>query len=112
MYVVRLDVKCIGEDGGSAVVDAATGGLYGHIMMIQPGTEIAYIISAETVFDDIKERFGTHEVTIAPSTSAANPTKDEGVDIEAVQHPPLPSGRDSHMVPEDLDPVSRRCTMF
>ncbi|KAK8134919.1 hypothetical protein PG984_006931 [Apiospora sp. TS-2023a] len=77
IYAVYLDAKVAKGDGGSAVVDAASGGLYGHIMRGCPGTGMAYILSAETIFQDIKKRLGTDEVTLV-STSAVTPAEDQG----------------------------------
>ncbi|KAK7978479.1 hypothetical protein PG988_005969 [Apiospora saccharicola] len=77
IYAVDLDTNVAKGDCGSVVVDPASGGLYGHIVRGYPGTGLAYILSAETILDDIKRRFGTDEVSLwSPST--VTPAEDEG----------------------------------
>ncbi|KAF2190102.1 hypothetical protein K469DRAFT_561239, partial [Zopfia rhizophila CBS 207.26] len=55
VYTVRLDGPLANGDCGSAIVDAATGELYGHIVAGCQRTGIAYIMAAHQVFQDLEE---------------------------------------------------------
>ena len=49
--------KPVDGDSGSWVVDATTGNVYGHIVAGDPNTEIAYVVPARDVFQQIKLRY-------------------------------------------------------
>ncbi|KAL2039880.1 hypothetical protein N7G274_007283 [Stereocaulon virgatum] len=58
MWAVRLDRRTILGDCGAWVIDALTGDLYGHIVAGCATSDLAFIIPARKVFDDIETRFG------------------------------------------------------
>lgn len=58
VYKVQLDATLANGDCGSAIVDARTGDLYGHVVAGCEVTGIAYIMAAPHVFKDMEERLG------------------------------------------------------
>jgi hypothetical protein len=65
LYSVRLDGKLAHGDCGSGVVDQLSGDFYGHIVMGNVGTGLAYIVPAMQVFQDILDRLGG-DVSLMP----------------------------------------------
>jgi hypothetical protein len=55
VYIVRLDGPLAKGDCGSVVIDAKTGGTYGHLVAGCRTTGIAYIIAADQIAEDITE---------------------------------------------------------
>ncbi|KAH9903981.1 hypothetical protein F4778DRAFT_780665 [Xylariomycetidae sp. FL2044] len=55
---VQLESPVVEGDCGSAVVDAASGDLYGQIVLGVPGTTFAYIVTATEIFEDIAHSQG------------------------------------------------------
>ncbi|KAK8086116.1 hypothetical protein PG994_001090 [Apiospora phragmitis] len=66
LYAVQLQDAVVEGDCGSAVLDAQSGGFYGHIVGGCPYTETAYIVSAADIFHDLQERFGAGAVLVPP----------------------------------------------
>ncbi|KAM7190951.1 hypothetical protein V8F33_009184 [Rhypophila sp. PSN 637] len=58
-------------DCGAAVVDQETGGFYGHIVRGCPGTQLAYIVAASEIMQDIQVKFG-RSVKIVTADSLRN----------------------------------------
>ncbi|KAF7536998.1 hypothetical protein G7054_g4130 [Neopestalotiopsis clavispora] len=58
LYIVHLDHVVIDGDCGADVVDEKTGNVYGHIVRGCRGTQIAYIVPATDVFEDVREKTG------------------------------------------------------
>lgn len=59
MWAVKFDRKPMQGDSGAWVIDAVTGALYGHVVAGDPATDMAFVIPAYKVFDDLELRFGT-----------------------------------------------------
>ncbi|KAF9691774.1 hypothetical protein EKO04_010204 [Ascochyta lentis] len=55
VYSIRLDGRLADGDCGSAVTDAATGELYGHIVAGCEDTGFAYVMAARHVFPDLQK---------------------------------------------------------
>jgi hypothetical protein len=68
LFVVRLDTVIVRGDCGADVVDEKTGNLFGHVVRGCHGTQIAYIVSAKDVFEDIQQRVGV--MPVIPSSEA------------------------------------------
>jgi len=64
VWTVRLDSPLTQGDSGSWVVDAHTGHLYGHIVagVAPAGANIAYVIPAWKIFEDISRVMGPIEL--------------------------------------------------
>lgn len=58
MLTVLLSEDIQTGDSGSAVVDTATGGFYGHVVLGVPGSSAAYILPSRVTFCDIVLRIG------------------------------------------------------
>lgn len=56
-------------DCGSWVIDATTGGIYGHIVGGDPMLDLAFIIPAYKIFDDLQRRFGTTPLLLTEQTA-------------------------------------------
>ena len=61
-------------DSGSWVLDPATGDWLGHIVAGKPGTNVAYIVLARDIVNDIVTHFGGKTVRM-PSEAELEPTK-------------------------------------
>ncbi|KAK3346134.1 hypothetical protein B0T25DRAFT_269799 [Lasiosphaeria hispida] len=58
IYAVELDGVVVEGDCGAAVMDEKTGDFYGHIVRGCSGTQIAYIVAATDVLEDLRTRLG------------------------------------------------------
>ncbi|KAK0725073.1 hypothetical protein B0H67DRAFT_641531 [Lasiosphaeris hirsuta] len=58
IYAIELEGVVVEGDCGAAVIDEKTGDFYGHIVRGCSGTQIAYIVAASDVFEDLCTRFG------------------------------------------------------
>jgi hypothetical protein len=59
IYMAQLNGPLAEGDCGSWILDAETGGLYGHIIAGCEQTGTAYIMPAHNVFEDAKKRLGS-----------------------------------------------------
>jgi hypothetical protein len=79
VYIVRLDGPLANGDCGSAVIDAKTGGTYGHLIAGCRTTGTAYILAADQVAEDVvealpKESAAKQRPMNAPSCDSLSPS--------------------------------------
>jgi hypothetical protein len=77
VWTVRLNGRLAKGDCGSWVFDSKTGELYGHIVAGSPDTGIAYVIPANQVFKDIRNRLGGDVELVTGDASVSSNWKSE-----------------------------------
>ncbi|KAI4594019.1 hypothetical protein KJ359_008808 [Pestalotiopsis sp. 9143b] len=100
LYVVHLSTVVVDGDCGADVVDAKTGSLYGHIVRGCRGEQIAYIVSAKEVFEDLEDRLGVSpEIVLLGQTGDF--TKHRTENHYKGSSPYVPSQQQSYIHPDD-----------
>lgn len=108
--MVRFNGPLAKGDCGSWVIDAETRGLYGHIVAGCERTGTAYIMSAQNVFKDVKERlWGSLLLDCDPTFEAISPNDPETADaalaeVFTITNLHSPTRNDAAAQIADVDP--------
>ncbi|KAJ4258936.1 hypothetical protein NW762_008023 [Fusarium torreyae] len=110
LYVVQLDGVVAEGDSGAAVLDEASGNLYGHVVSGCPGTRVAYIVAAAEVFAalqsqldgqvSIPSRRQTQKLPVRPTIPSGHPESSTGYQVQDERSE---EGPDEH---QDMTPRS------
>ncbi|KAJ3541993.1 hypothetical protein NM208_g4330 [Fusarium decemcellulare] len=109
LHVVQLDGVVAEGDSGAAVLDEASGNLYGHMVSGCPGTKIAYIVAATEVFEALEARLSEKVSIVSPRKIQKSPLHSSNP-IRQTRDLMEHRGRDVHNREESLHPTDSAST--
>lgn len=108
VFAIKLDGSLADGDCGSAVTDAATGALYGHIVAGCRTSGFAYVMAAHHVFPDLQ---ASAEQDMHSSSSSVAPTTDTSNDASSGPSG-LSSGKVANLVTADSSHIQTSSNDF